>query len=203
MSTMEEAKNKSLVLKAFDTLFNKRDYAKAESFWSPDYIQHSAHIAPGRTGLFDPVKSAPANPTGVAVTAVPVDCDASPATIDATGRRDCDDNACTIGDACAAGMCQPGSPLTAGVLSDVILERSDHVAAGTCAADKKKRVKKVLAPLSKTGKRLRSAFRTDNPSRARKKILAAEGTHEQAAKSLPKQQSHLSAACVAELNAKI
>src|SRR5262249_12528884 len=60
MSTMEEAKNKSLVLEAFDTLFNKRDYAKAESFWSPDYIQHSAHVAPGRTGLFDLVKSAPA-----------------------------------------------------------------------------------------------------------------------------------------------
>jgi diadenosine tetraphosphatase ApaH/serine/threonine PP2A family protein phosphatase len=33
-------------LKAFDTLFNKRDYAAAERFWSPDYIQRSAHIAP-------------------------------------------------------------------------------------------------------------------------------------------------------------
>ena len=40
--------NKSLVMEAFDTLFNKRDYAAAERFWSPDYIQHSAHIAPGR-----------------------------------------------------------------------------------------------------------------------------------------------------------
>ena len=60
MSTMEEAKNKAVVLEAFDTLFNKRDYAKAENFWSPDYIQHSAHIAPGRAGLFDLIKSAPA-----------------------------------------------------------------------------------------------------------------------------------------------
>jgi predicted SnoaL-like aldol condensation-catalyzing enzyme len=33
--------NKRLVLDAFDTLFNKRDYAAAEKFWSPDYIQHS------------------------------------------------------------------------------------------------------------------------------------------------------------------
>jgi predicted SnoaL-like aldol condensation-catalyzing enzyme len=49
--------NKALVLKAFDTLFNKRDYAAAERFWSPDYIQHSAHIAPGREGLFDLIKS--------------------------------------------------------------------------------------------------------------------------------------------------
>src|SRR5580704_2701951 len=40
--------NKTIVLKAFDTLFNKRDYAAAERFWSPNYIQHSAHIEPGR-----------------------------------------------------------------------------------------------------------------------------------------------------------
>ncbi len=52
--------NKGLVLEAFDTLFNRRDYAKAEKFWSPQYIQHSAHIEPGREGLFNLVKSAPA-----------------------------------------------------------------------------------------------------------------------------------------------
>jgi predicted SnoaL-like aldol condensation-catalyzing enzyme len=51
--------NKALVLEAFDTLFNKRDHAAAERFWSPDYIQHSAHIAPGREGLFDLIKSLP------------------------------------------------------------------------------------------------------------------------------------------------
>ena len=51
--------NKALVLKAFDTFFNKRDYAAAEKFWSPHYIQHSAHIAPGREGLFDLIKSLP------------------------------------------------------------------------------------------------------------------------------------------------
>src|SRR3979490_3445591 len=44
---------------ASDTLFNKRDYAAAERFWSPSYIQHSAHIAPGREGLFELVKAAP------------------------------------------------------------------------------------------------------------------------------------------------
>jgi len=58
MST--EEKNKNFVLEAFDTLFNKRDYAAAERFWSPDYIQHSAYIAPGREGLFDLVKPMPA-----------------------------------------------------------------------------------------------------------------------------------------------
>jgi predicted SnoaL-like aldol condensation-catalyzing enzyme len=52
--------NVQTVLNAFDTLFNKRDYSAAESFWSPHYIQHSAHIAPGRDGLFELVKSLPA-----------------------------------------------------------------------------------------------------------------------------------------------
>jgi len=59
MSETIASKNKALVLKAFDTLFNKRDYAAAERFWSPDYIQHSAHIEPGRDGLFNLVKSLP------------------------------------------------------------------------------------------------------------------------------------------------
>jgi predicted SnoaL-like aldol condensation-catalyzing enzyme len=51
--------NKKIVLEAFDTLFNQRDYEKAATFWSPDYIQHSAHIEPGRDGLFNLVKSTP------------------------------------------------------------------------------------------------------------------------------------------------
>jgi predicted SnoaL-like aldol condensation-catalyzing enzyme len=51
--------NKALVLEAFDLLFNKRDYAAAEKFWSPHYIQHSAHIAPGREGLFNLIRNIP------------------------------------------------------------------------------------------------------------------------------------------------
>jgi predicted SnoaL-like aldol condensation-catalyzing enzyme len=51
--------NKALVLEAFDLLFNKRDYAAAERFWSPDYIQHSAQIEPGREGLFNRIKPLP------------------------------------------------------------------------------------------------------------------------------------------------
>src|SRR6202162_2511378 len=54
-----EENNKKLVLEAFDTLFNKRDYAAAERYWSPHYIQHSAHIEPGREGLFNLIKSLP------------------------------------------------------------------------------------------------------------------------------------------------
>lgn len=59
MSNSNAEKNKALVLQAFDTLFNRRDYGAAEKFWSPHYIQHSAHIAPGREGLFDLIKSLP------------------------------------------------------------------------------------------------------------------------------------------------
>ena len=59
MSKAIDEINKALVLKAFDTLFNQRDYVAAERYWSPIYIQHSAHIAPGREGLFNLVKSSP------------------------------------------------------------------------------------------------------------------------------------------------
>jgi predicted SnoaL-like aldol condensation-catalyzing enzyme len=59
MSRTKQEKNKALVLEAFDTLFNRRDYAAAERYWSADYIQHSAHIAPGREGLFNLIKSVP------------------------------------------------------------------------------------------------------------------------------------------------
>jgi predicted SnoaL-like aldol condensation-catalyzing enzyme len=59
MSQTMETRNKALVLEAFDTLFNKRDYAAAERYWSPDYLQHSAHIEPGRDGLFNLIRSIP------------------------------------------------------------------------------------------------------------------------------------------------
>ena len=59
MNQTIQERNKALVLEAFDTLFNKRDYVAAERFWSPNYIQHSAHIEPGRDGLFNLIRNAP------------------------------------------------------------------------------------------------------------------------------------------------
>ena len=53
--------NKELVLQAFETLFNKRDYKTAEQYWSSNYIQHSAHIPPGRDGLFNLIRIMPAS----------------------------------------------------------------------------------------------------------------------------------------------
>ena len=61
MDSTQSSKNKAIVLRAFDTLFNRRDYATAETFWSPEYVQHSAYIAQGRKGLFDLTKGLPAS----------------------------------------------------------------------------------------------------------------------------------------------
>src|ERR1700719_2212681 len=41
MTRTTPEQNKAIVLEAFDTLFNKRDYAAAERYWSADYVQHS------------------------------------------------------------------------------------------------------------------------------------------------------------------
>ena len=59
MHLLASTDNKTFVLMAFDTLFNKRDYKAAEAFWSPDYIQHSANVPQGRSGLFDLIKGLP------------------------------------------------------------------------------------------------------------------------------------------------
>jgi len=60
MNPTKQEKNKALVLEAFEMLFNKRDYEAAERYWSPNYIQHSAHIEPGRDGLFNLIRNTPA-----------------------------------------------------------------------------------------------------------------------------------------------
>lgn len=73
MNHSKEEKNKTLVLQAFDTLFNRRDYAAAEQYWSPNYIQHSAHIGPGREGLFNLIKINQKHPANAEVRAG-IDC---------------------------------------------------------------------------------------------------------------------------------
>jgi predicted SnoaL-like aldol condensation-catalyzing enzyme len=59
MSITTPEQNKAIILEAFDTLFNKRNYEAAERYWSPTYIHHSAHIEPGREGLFKLIKGIP------------------------------------------------------------------------------------------------------------------------------------------------
>jgi predicted SnoaL-like aldol condensation-catalyzing enzyme len=60
MNKSVEQRNIEIALEAFNTLFNRRDLGAAERFWSSGYIQHSAHIPPGRNGLFDLVRGLPA-----------------------------------------------------------------------------------------------------------------------------------------------
>ena len=59
MNTSIEANNKALVLEAFEAAFNRRDPAAYERYWSPNYLQHSAHIPPGREGLRNLIASLP------------------------------------------------------------------------------------------------------------------------------------------------
>ena len=57
--TNDSREEQALLLEGFDALFNRRDFEAAERYWSPNCIQHSAHIPPGRDGLFTLVKGLP------------------------------------------------------------------------------------------------------------------------------------------------
>jgi predicted SnoaL-like aldol condensation-catalyzing enzyme len=59
MTPAPEERNRRIALTAFETLFNERDYEKACSFWSPDYIHHSGQVPRGRDGLLALVRAAP------------------------------------------------------------------------------------------------------------------------------------------------
>ena len=56
MPKITHEQNKARLLEGFDLLLNQRNYEAAKRYWSPHYIQHSAHIPPGREGLFNLVK---------------------------------------------------------------------------------------------------------------------------------------------------
>lgn len=56
--TADDERNRA-VIEVFNTLFNERDHSAAERFWSPACIQYSAHIEPGREGLFELIRASP------------------------------------------------------------------------------------------------------------------------------------------------
>jgi len=58
---MTPEQNKQIVLKAFDALFNRKDFEGARRFWSPDYIQHNPLVSDGPQALFDFVRALPAS----------------------------------------------------------------------------------------------------------------------------------------------
>ena len=61
MSQTLAEENKALVLEAFDAAFNRRERDALDRYWSPNYIQHSAHIPPGREGLRGLINALPPN----------------------------------------------------------------------------------------------------------------------------------------------
>ena len=50
MTKTTPEQHKALVLEAFDTLFNKRDYSAAARFWSERYIQRAPTSNPVAMG---------------------------------------------------------------------------------------------------------------------------------------------------------
>jgi hypothetical protein len=68
MSQTTQERNKALVLDAFDTLFNKRDYEAAQRYWSPTYIQHrrtssgSRMVSLSNTGTLSRTRRLKSNP---------------------------------------------------------------------------------------------------------------------------------------------
>jgi len=61
MELTEQEKNKAFVLTAFDEVFNKRNEKAFKIYWSPEYMEHSALIPPGREGLKQLVSILPGN----------------------------------------------------------------------------------------------------------------------------------------------
>jgi predicted SnoaL-like aldol condensation-catalyzing enzyme len=61
MPTPQEEKNIELVIHALNTLFNKRNYESVRKYWSPDYVQRSLWVPPGKEGLFNMVPAIPAD----------------------------------------------------------------------------------------------------------------------------------------------
>jgi predicted SnoaL-like aldol condensation-catalyzing enzyme len=55
MSSSQTERNKALVLRALDELFNKHDLTALDRYWSPHYIQHNPDFADGPAGLRDVV----------------------------------------------------------------------------------------------------------------------------------------------------
>ena len=61
MGESTAAKNEGIVLEAFETLFNKRDYAAAKRYWSPDYVPTQRSYRTWPRGSFQSHQEHPAD----------------------------------------------------------------------------------------------------------------------------------------------
>lgn len=148
-----------------------------------------------------PTASTTTLPT-VSTTTTPTTASTTSTTLPACDPTDCDGNACTVDDACAGGVCQPGSPLTAGRLSDLVRDGANGASAA-CAGDRRKSVRKVVTPLAQAVRLLGRANTAPSDRKRGKKLAQARRATRQASQKLGKERSRLSPACLARLEATI
>jgi hypothetical protein len=115
-------------------------------------------------------------------------------TLPACNPGDCDGNACTEDDACAAGVCQPGRPVTP---ADVGRRLRDDTAVTACAADRRKSVTKIRKPLLQAARLLDGAQRATSGNTLRRQLARARRAIRQAEKALGKERRRLSPGCAA------
>jgi hypothetical protein len=133
MNQTIQEKNKALVLEAFDALFNRRDYAAAERFWSADYVQHSALVPPGRDGLFDLVRGmSPTLEYEPGLIVADGDFVIVQGRFSGSGRR-------RTGSRRTSSGSRTGSSSSTGTSSRTRRRRSDPGAAGQCSATRSPR----------------------------------------------------------------
>jgi hypothetical protein len=98
-----------------------------------------------------------------------------------------------------AGVCQPGSVATAAQLSGFVFDQT-HAAAGACAGDRRKLVKRIVGPLGRVGSLLGQVSRVSSAKKRVKKLVQARHATGQAEHQLTKVRGKLSPSCVASLD---
>jgi len=114
---------------------------------------------------------------------------------------DCDDDACTVGDACVQGTCSPGSVLTVGRLSGLVLEATS-AALAACGVDRGRSVKTVVKPLIRAARRLGQAAIVAQEV-VGKKLTQARSAVDRASENLGNERGGLSRGCATRLDAAI
>jgi hypothetical protein len=122
-------------------------------------------------------------------------------TLPTCDASDCDDDACTVGDVCVAGICSPGSVVTAGRLSGLVLEATS-VAIAACGVDRRALVKKVVKPLIRAAALLAQAAVVAR-AEVDKKLTQAQGAIDRGTENLGNERADLSPGCASRLDAAL
>ena len=128
----------------------------------------------------------------VTTTSTTLPCDAN----------DCDDDACTVGDVCVAGICSAGSVLTAGRLSGLVLEATG-IAIAACGVDRRTSVKKVVKPLIRAAALLAQAAVVATATEVGKKLAQARSAIDRVSQNLENESAGLNRGCAEKLGAAL